>query len=96
MMVVGVCRFVLALPGNRSLKDKRKHLKPLVNALHQRHMAAVAEVGMHNVLDRAEIGLALVGNDRRVINSRIDKLLEGLEALVEARVLESDFEITNY
>jgi len=95
-MVVGVCRFVVSMPGNRSLKQKRKLLRPLLSALYRQHRVSVAEIDMQNIPDRAVIAFALVSNDKRLVNSTIDKILDRIEILAEVVVLEHDFEITNY
>ncbi len=69
-MVVGIGTIVLRLPGNSSLKGKRKVVRGIVGRLQSAFNASVAEVGANNSHQRAEIGLALVGNDRRLINSK--------------------------
>jgi hypothetical protein len=47
------------------------------------------------VHQRAEIGFALTGNDRRLINSKIDKIFEFIENLQLAEVMDTDMEIMN-
>lgn len=95
-MVVGVCRFVVSMTGNRSLKEKRKILKPLLAHLQNNYKVSAAEVDLHNVPDRSAVAFALVSNDRRVVNSVIDKIMDKIEFLAQVVVLEHDFEITNY
>jgi len=95
-MVVGVCRFVVAMPGNASLKEKRSVLRPLLHALQHEHKVSVAEVDLLDVPDRAAIAFAMIGNDRRVINSAIDKIVARVETLAQVVLEEHDFEITSY
>ncbi len=95
-MVVGVCRFVVSLAGNRSLKEKRRRIRPILSALQSQHKFAVAEVDFQNEADRAAIAFVLVSNDRRVVNSEIDKAMDRIELLSDVVVVEHDFEITNY
>jgi len=95
-MVVGVCRILLAMDGNQSLKAKRRLLRPLLAALHNQHKVSAAEVDMLNVPDRGVVAFALVSNDRRVVNSAIDKILDRIETISDVVMLENDFEITNY
>lgn len=59
-MVVGISVLELHLPQARSLKEKRRVVKSLVERLHQRHKVSVAETGFHDLHQRAEIGIALV------------------------------------
>ena len=57
--------------------------------------ASVAEVGANNSHQRAEIGLAFVGNNRRVINSKLDKALNLIDTMQLAEVIDTDIEIVN-
>jgi uncharacterized protein YlxP (DUF503 family) len=95
-MVVGVCRFVLSIPGSQTLKEKRSRIRPILHALHHDHHVSVAEVDLQNVSDQAVLAFALVSNDRRVVNSEIDRILARVETLGDIVLGESDFEIVNY
>lgn len=92
-MVVGIGTIVLRLPGNTSLKGKRKVVKGIVGRLQNSFNASVAEVRANESHQRAEIGVAFVGNDRRLINSKLDKALNLVESMQLAEIIESDMEI---
>jgi uncharacterized protein YlxP (DUF503 family) len=94
-MVVGIGIIVLRLQGNNSLKGKRKVVKSIVSRLQNNFNASVAEVGANNRHQRAEIGLAFVGNNRRVINSKLDKALNLIDTMQLAEVIDTDIEIVN-
>ena len=94
-MVVGIGTVVLRLHGNDSLKGKRKVVKGIVRRLQNNFNVSVAEVGANDSHQRAEIGLAFVGNDRRMINSKLDKALNLVEDMQLAEVIASDMEIMN-
>jgi uncharacterized protein len=49
--------------------------------------------GANDMHQRAEIGFALVGNDPQVINSKIDKILNLIDELGLAEVIDSEMEI---
>ena len=95
-MVVGLLRISLIIHDNDSLKGKRKVVKSLVGRLRSRFNLAVAEVGDNDLWQRAEIGAAVVGNDRRFINSALDKILDYIERETEAEVVDSDMEIISF
>ena len=59
-MIVGVTVFELHLPASRSLKDKRRVVKSLIDRVHQRYRLSVAETGFHDLHQRAEIAVAAV------------------------------------
>jgi uncharacterized protein len=77
--VVLAARYVLRLPGCRTLKDKRARLRPLVDRVRNRHVS-VAEIGAQDVHDRAELELAVVAPTP----SRAQHLLTELDRLVWA------------
>lgn len=94
-MVVGLLKVSMIIPENMSLKGKRKVVKSLLSRLRSRFNIAAAEVEDNDLWQRAGLGVALVGNDRRFINSALDKVLDYLEREPEAEVVESHMEILN-
>lgn len=60
-MFVGVTVCELHLPGVRSLKEKRKVIKSLIERIHRRYRVSVAETDFHDLHQRAEISVAIVG-----------------------------------
>jgi uncharacterized protein YlxP (DUF503 family) len=87
-MVVGVCRIVLALPGNDSLKGKRSVVKSILERARVRFQVASAEVADHDVHRRATLGFAVVSNDARHARSVLDKLISFAAGASEAELLE--------
>ncbi len=92
-MVVGLCTITLALHGNRSLKGKRRVVKSIKERVRGAFNASVAEVSMLDTLDRAVLGVAIVGNDRAFVNSMVDKVLNRVEGLNTAEIIETNVEI---
>ncbi|HYO14798.1 MAG TPA: DUF503 domain-containing protein [Thermoanaerobaculia bacterium] len=80
-MVVGISVFELHLPSSRSLKDKRRVVKSLVDRVHQRYRVSIAETGFHDLHQRAEIAMAVVvaGGEMEMEN-----LMEEVRNLVES------------
>ena len=73
-MVVGISVLELHLPQARSLKDKRRVVKSLVERLHQRLRVSIAETDFHDLHQRAEIGVAVVGMSA----TEVGRLLDGV------------------
>jgi uncharacterized protein YlxP (DUF503 family) len=92
-MVVGIGLIVIRIEGCRSLKEKRRVVKSMIARLGNAFNLSIAEVGANDVHQRAEIGFAVVGNDRGVINSKVDKIFNMAEDLSVAQVLETKMEI---
>jgi len=64
-MVVGVLHVECSLPGTRSIKDKRRILKSLLDRLHHRFHVAAAEVEHHDSWRRAGLAVVCVSTDTR-------------------------------
>jgi len=79
-MTVGISSFELHLPSSRSLKDKRRIVKSLVDRIHQRYRVSIAETDLHDLHQRAEISMAAVTNGE----SEMEKLMDEVRNLVEA------------
>lgn len=76
---VGLVTCELHVPGARSLKEKRRAVKSFVDRAHKRHRVSVAETGLHDLHQRAEIGLAVVAGSE----GAVDKLLASLRSLTD-------------
>jgi uncharacterized protein YlxP (DUF503 family) len=94
-MVVGIGIITLRLHDCRSLKGKRKIVKSIIQQVRNHFNASVAEVGSNEIYQRSEIGFCLVGNDRQVINSKLDKIFNMVDALCLAEIVDTDMEIIN-
>lgn len=94
-MVVGIGSITLRLYDCQSLKGKRKIIKSIISRIRNTFNASVAEVGSNDIYQRAEIGFSLSGNDRRVINSKIDKIFNFTDELGLAEIIDTNMEIIN-
>jgi uncharacterized protein len=92
-VVVGVCRITFSIPGNDSLKGKRRVVRRIVDRARNQFNAAVAEVGSLDQHRQALIGFAVVSNDSRHANSMIDKIGSFVSGLTEAVVVGRDVEL---
>jgi uncharacterized protein YlxP (DUF503 family) len=92
-MIVGVGIITFRLHDCHSLKGKRKIVKSIITRLRNNFNASVAEVGSNDNHQRAEIGVSLVGNDPRLINSKLDKLFNLADELGLAEIIDTEMEI---
>ena len=79
-MVVGVLRLELHIPMAQSLKDKRSVVKSLKDQARGRFNVAVAEVEANEKWQRAVVGLATVGDDRRIVDESLRHVVEWVRA----------------
>jgi uncharacterized protein len=92
-MTVGIARVTLILHDNHSLKEKRRVLKSLIEKSRHRFNVAVAEVADQDLHQRATVGIAVVGSDARVLNSLLDRIIEYLDSLQLADMVNQEIEL---
>jgi uncharacterized protein YlxP (DUF503 family) len=92
-MVIGICQLDLWIPENHSLKGKRHVLRKLIDRVKHRFNVAISEVGDQDLWQRAQIGLCIVGNDRRHINSSLDKVIDFVEKMHLVEMVHTEMEI---
>jgi uncharacterized protein YlxP (DUF503 family) len=92
-MVIGIGIITLRLHECRSLKAKRKIVKSVISQMRNKFNASVAEIGSNDIYQRAQIGYSLVGNDKRVINSKLDKAVNLVDAMGLAEIIDTEMEL---
>lgn len=92
-MVVGVGCITFRIHQCRSLKEKRRVVKAIIARIRNNFNASVAEVADNDIYQRAVIGVCLMGSDRRLVNTKLDKLFNFAEALGLAEMLDSELEL---
>ncbi len=93
-MVIGALKTRLRINGARSLKAKRKVLKPLKDRLGHMNIS-IAEVDDQDLWQASTLGIAMVSNDSRYVNSQLDKVREYIYQYIDAEVIESCIEIVH-
>ncbi len=79
-MVIGACSIELRIPGNRSLKGKRRVLKPLLTRLRKEFNVSTAEVGFNDAWQTAEVALVTVANnDPGYVQASLEKVVVWVE-----------------
>ncbi len=75
-MHVGILTLHLHLPGCRSLKEKRRRLKPLLHRLRKEFNLAVAEVDAQDRWQSAVITCVTVSNDAGYTQQTLHKVMQ--------------------
>jgi uncharacterized protein len=92
-MVVGCGRIILRIHDCRSLKAKRRVVKAVIARIRNHFNVSVAEIEDNDVYQRAVIGLAVVSNAAGEVDARIEKILDHVEGMGLAELLDSEMEI---
>ena len=95
-MIVGICHLDVIIPENHSLKGKRKVIKRVIDRVKNRFNISIAEVGDNELWQRSQLGMSLVGNDRKFINSYLDRVVNFIEAMNIVHIAHSELEILNF
>lgn len=92
-MVVGVATFTLFLPAVGSLKGKRAILNSVKGRVRSRFNASIAEVDDLDLWQKATLGVAVVSNDRRHVNSVLEKIRATIEREDRLNLIDYSLEI---
>jgi uncharacterized protein len=93
-MTVAIARVTLFVAGSHSLKEKRSVVRRVKDLVKQKFNVSIAEVGDNDVWQRAVMGLALVGNERRFVESQLDEVLSFVRT--KAEVLDETKELQSF
>ena len=98
-MFIGVARYELFIPTSESLKDKRRHLRPVLDTVSNKFNVGIAEVDFNDLWQRAAVGVTCAsrsaGQCAKVLKE-VEKVIgrfavEGTEIIdrrIEVRALE--------
>lgn len=92
-MIVAAARITLLIPGNNSLKGKRQVVRSLIEKVRHRFGVSIAEVDGQELWQRADLGLALVGNDSQLLSTRVSQIMKFMENQHLAEIIDSHVEL---
>ena len=75
---------------SRSLKDKRRVIRSIKDRLRNQFNVSVAEVGEQDDRQRAVLGLAMAGSDRRYVEGALSKAVDLLRGHPVAELIDYD------
>jgi uncharacterized protein len=93
-MVVGICRVQLLIPESHSLKEKRVVLRRIKDKAQKKFNLAIAEVGDGDVWQSAVLGFAVVANQKRFVESMVEKIVNFIDS--EAKIADEERDFVQY
>ena len=63
-----------AIPGSRSLKEKRRAMNSLKSRLRSRYNCSVAEVDWKNQWNRSRLAVSVVSDDRAHVDKQLSEI----------------------
>jgi len=92
-MVVGTGKIKFKLYGVSSLKEKRKIVKSIISRIKGQFNISIAETDYNDSHLWTQIGFSIIGNDSRVVNSKVDKVLNMADDIGLAQITDTQIEI---
>ena len=90
---VGVLLIELLVSESQSLKDKRRVLKSLKDRISNKFNVSVAEVGALDKWQRSILGVSLIANDAKFVDSCLQKVAELVNGEAGVQVTELRLEL---
>ena len=78
-MLVGVIKIDIFIPESLSLKMKRSVVKSLKQKIRNKFNVSIAEVDMLDKWQRASLGISMVTNETKIINSVNSEIIRFIE-----------------
>jgi uncharacterized protein YlxP (DUF503 family) len=92
-VTIGVLQLEIEVIDAMSLKDKRRVVKGLKDRISHGHNVSIAEVGALDEHRRSIIGIAMVSNDSRYVESALSKLVYMVRMTPQVSLLDYQIEM---
>ncbi|GJQ22487.1 MAG: DUF503 domain-containing protein [Planctomycetia bacterium] len=90
--VVGVLNIRLVIRSALTLKDKRRILKSLKDRVKNDFNVSISEIGTLDHCQYARLGIAMVGNDKKYLNSTLSNLLNMFRIAISVELVDYHLE----
>ncbi|BBO17260.1 conserved hypothetical protein [Candidatus Brocadia pituitae] len=90
--VVGVLSIRLVIRSAHSLKDKRRIVKSLKDRIKNNFNVSISEIGTLDHCQYARLGIAMVGNDKKYLNSALSSLVNMFRVAVAVELVDYHLE----
>lgn len=91
-MIVGVLSLQISVYEARSLKDKRRVLKSLKDRVANKFNVSIAEVGDNDLIRSSMLGVAVVANDSRYVDSVLSSVVEMVRRIPQLVLIDYSIE----
>lgn len=95
-MVVGIAKFDLIFHAPQNLKEKRGVVRKILGRCRERFPVSAAEVGAHDLWQRAELGFAVVVQDEAAADSVFARVEEEIDRIGLAEVCSCESEFIHF
>ena len=92
-MHVGAMTVELFIGESSSLKEKRRHLKSVIEKMKSRFNVSIAEVDHHDLWQRSTVGVSCVSNERVQIDKVFSSVINFIENNGSVEIIEYHYEM---
>lgn len=92
-MVIGVMELEIFINDANSLKEKRRHIKSLIEKTKHKFNISIAEVDYNDLWQKSMIGISEVSNNREIIEKTFDKIIYFIDNYTDIEILNINREI---
>ena len=94
-MLIGILQLELRIGDALNTRDKQRILRSLKDAWRHHHNVSVAEVDYQDFPQNALLGVAMVGNDPKHLESALSRLVDSLKRLRKLDLIDFRIEIVS-
>ncbi|WDC84592.1 DUF503 domain-containing protein [Caloramator sp. mosi_1] len=87
-MIIGYASITLMLYSPTSLKEKRQIVKSLITKIRTTLNVSCAEVDLNDKWQLAQIGIATVSNDKKIVDTQINSVISLIEKDGRAEIVD--------
>ncbi|MBN1899136.1 MAG: DUF503 domain-containing protein [Spirochaetes bacterium] len=80
-MIIGICKILYHFPYAGSLKEKRRRLNSMKGILRKKFNISISEIDYQNYWQKTILGIAVVNNDKKILDRIFYKIIEDIEKL---------------
>ena len=91
-MIVGILQMQVSVFDAMSLKDKRRVLKSLKERIKNRYNVSIAEVGHNDTMRTSILGVAVVANEGRFVNSVLSEVVDFVRRIPQLSLIDYHIE----
>lgn len=91
-MIVGLLQLQVSVFDAMTLKDKRRVIKSLKDRIKNKFNVSIAEVGHTDSIRTSLLGVAMVANEKRFVDSALSKVVEFVRRTPQLSLIDYSIE----
>ncbi|MBN1765681.1 MAG: DUF503 domain-containing protein [Sedimentisphaerales bacterium] len=91
-MIVGLLNIQVSVFDAMTLKDKRRVIKSVKDRIRNKYNVSIAEIGGNDNIRTAILGVAMVANESRFVNSALSDIVEFVRKIPKLSLIDYTIE----